>query len=314
MVLDLRRVILWEASNPTSRRHQQKLSAVYKIIEDRASLKGIEEQVVGIVTHTSPPQLYDSRFLNNFKNLEFVASPSTATTHINLHGMSKQIKLLTVAGRPVMKKVTSSSEHALFLVLASYRNIKLLDEAVTSGTWREKEFIMRATQVSLSKFGVVGLGRIGTNVSRIMKALGAEVVYFDVNCKPKSEFRKVNLRQLFSTCDTILLSCELNSSSHNLIDENILKFANNLRLVNVSRGEVVNETAIIEHLDGNCLKSYATDVLGSEQNGVRNSRLWQESLTRTDIFITPHSAGLSYESEDFTVSDIVTQIAGLGRI
>ena len=314
MMSDPVRVILWEASNPSSKCHYNTLTSAYEVIQDRSFIQGKEERVVGIVTHTSPTQLYDSNFLNKFKNLEFVATPSTATTHINLEGVSNKIKLLTVAGRPIMKKVTSSSEHALFLVLASYRNIKLLNEAVTSGSWRENETIFRATQVASSKFGVVGLGRIGNNVAKILKAMGADVLYFDTRHKPNSEFHKVGLQYLFSTCDTILLSCELNSASRNLIDAEILKFANNLRLVNVSRGEVVDEAAIIQFLNGNHLKSYATDVLSDEQHGVQHSKLWQESLTRSDIFITPHSAGLSYESEDITIGDIVAQITGFERI
>ena len=70
----------------------------------------------GISTHTSPKEFYDIKFLEQYKNLEFVASPTTGNTHFDEIALHKQnITVFKLKGRKILNSITSSSEHAVFL-------------------------------------------------------------------------------------------------------------------------------------------------------------------------------------------------------
>ena len=72
-----------------------------------------------------------------------------------------------------------------------------------------------------------------------------------------------------------------------MISRDLLKLGNKLRLINVARGELVDESAVIQALKSRNLLSYTTDVIANEQDGCRNSILWKASFERDDIFLTP---------------------------
>ena len=84
--------------------------------------------------------------------------------------------------------------------------------------------------------------------------------------------------------------------------------SNRLFLVNIARGEIVHERDLIDAINSGYVERYYTDVISSEQSGCEKNIIWNASLENNDINLTPHSAGLSYESEDLAASDIVNQI------
>ena len=196
------------------------------------------------------------------------------------------------------------------MLLASFRNIKAIIEEGNSGRWRERENIMRAEQIDQKVIGIVGLGRIGEKVARVFSALGAKILYTDPSVRNKN-YEKVSIEGIFKTAHAVLLSCTAERSNYNLVNNDLLKHSRNLKLINIARGEIVCESSVLAAIEDNKLSYYATDVIANEQKGSFNSNLWQASLRNPKIFITPHTAGLSYESEKFAIIDVVKQIKKL---
>ena len=168
----------------------------------------------------------------------------------------------------------------------------------------------RAEQIDQKVIGIVGLGRIGEKVARVFSALGAKILYTDPSVRNKN-YEKVSIEGIFKTAHAVLLSCTAERSNYNLVNNDLLKHSRNLKLINIARGEIVCESSVLAAIEDNKLSYYATDVIANEQKGSFNSNLWQASLRNPKIFITPHTAGLSYESEKFAIIDVVKQIKKL---
>jgi len=309
MIRDKLPILLWESSNPTSHIHLKVLEKYFEIRLDRDKLSNKEkESVLGISTHTSPKEFYDYKFFKQYKSLEFVASPTTGNTHFDENSLQKtNIKVFKLKGRKILNSITSSSEHALFLLLAAFRNSKRISDAVNDGSWRSREKEFRANQIANKKIGIIGFGRIGNNVAKCLKALKAEIFINDIR-DIKSEFTTIDLKTMFKICDAILISCTFDESTFKLINKNLLNLANNIFLINIARGEIINEIDLLESIHSGNVSRYYSDVISSEQLGCKNNLIWRESKINKNIELSPHSAGLSYESEDFAASDIVEQI------
>ena len=114
-------ILLWESSNPSSDRHLIRLKKYFIVIKNRKFIKAEEKKsVLGIATHTSPIKFYDYKFFEEFVNLEFVASPTTGNTHFDMQKLlDNSIKVFLIKNRKVLQDITSSSEHALFLILSA---------------------------------------------------------------------------------------------------------------------------------------------------------------------------------------------------
>ena len=131
---------------------------------------------------------------------------------------------------------------------------------------------------------------------------------YDVNknkyLKKLKIFNKLN--NLIKSSDAILVSVHLDSKTKNMINVNFLnKMKKNSILINTSRGEVINENHLLKALKNRKIKKVITDVLHNEQTmSIANNKMVQYSKENDNLIITPHMAGLTYESENIA-SEII---------
>ena len=305
-------IILWLASNPGIEDQLSLLGEKYQVIRFDVETSQEEyprENVIGIVTNTAPKFFLDLSFFDEFKDLEFVASPSTGVTHFCFKDLiAKGIKVFTIKDRPVLSDITSSSEHACFLVLATIRKARMAFDMAMDGTWRDKEDELRTVQLNKKTIGIIGLGRIGGTVAKVFQSLGMFVTFYDPYVYSESYYRVNSLSELFKNSSLVVVSCTLTDETTCLVDRQSLSSFRGGYLVNVARGEIVNEDDIIEALDLGLLHGYTTDVLSSEISLGENSVILKRSQDNRDIIVTPHCAGLSYDSEFLAGTDIINQI------
>jgi D-3-phosphoglycerate dehydrogenase / 2-oxoglutarate reductase len=311
-ISDKLNVILWLASNPRIDQELERLKGNFNIVRLDHSVSQEDyprENVVGIVTNTAPTFFYSIEFFSTFKNLQFVASPSTGVTHFCANDLQeKGVLVLTIKDRPILGEISSSSEHAVFLVLATIRKARMAFEMALDGTWRQKEQVLRTSQLRKKTIGVVGLGRIGGCVAKVFNALGMTVYYYDPYVKTDSYEQVYNIKHLFEKCSIVIISCTLTEETRYLIDKKCLDLANGTYLVNVARGEIVNEEHVLVAIDGENLAGYTTDVLSDEVAEIKNSGILKAAKANRNIIVTPHCAGLSYDSEFLAAKDIIDQI------
>lgn len=176
------------------------------------------------------------------------------------------------------------SDHAVALMLAHCRGIVRLDAEVKRTGWRSDGAGLQ--RVSDLTVGIVGLGRIGSETARKLKAFGCRVIAMARTGSHDSSLAEpVDPDNFARLADVIILHAPLNAETSGMIDTRFLsKCAKRPLLINVSRGGLVDNAALAVALDAGMIGGAALDVVDGEPSPP------QSLLNRTDVIITPHVA------------------------
>ena len=186
--------------------------------------------------------------------------------------------------------VEEVSDHAVGMMLAWVRGLVTFDREVKRGKWDPSGARLRRAATLTA--GVLGMGRIGRATARKLAGIGVDVLGYDIAVKggtPHAEM--VSLDRLLHDSDVIIVHLPLNDETHHFVDDEFLKRARQGSfLINVSRGPVVDNDALIRALDGGPLAGAALDVVEGEPNPPA------ALIARPDVIATPHVAFSSDES------------------
>jgi len=249
-----------------------------------------------------PTYKIDKECLKNAKKLKAIFTPSTGSTHIDLKCIkNKKVELFTIKNNAKLNKIKASSEFTFGLLLSAFRNLIQGTKIVNGGRWRDQEKYIRGNQIYKKKLGIIGFGRIGENLYNYSKAFGMQIKAFDPMKKVKLKKLNIysNLNNMLKISDVIAICVHLNKKTKLMADDTFFKkMKKNSIFINTSRGEVVNEIALMRALKSKKIKFAALDVIQNEQNfNSSSNKLIQFSKNNNNLIITPHMAGLTYESE-----------------
>lgn len=183
------------------------------------------------------------------------------------------------------------ADHALGLILAARREITPGDREVRAGDWSmEARRITRS--LNRQKLGIVGLGLIGQGLARRAEACRMSVSWWGPNAKPDQPWPRVeDLVQLARRSDILAVTCRADETNRGLISKEVIEaLGPEGLLVNVSRGQVVDEDALIEALRAGKLGAAALDVFQEEPTPPIR---W---LDVPNTVLTPHTAGATNEA------------------
>jgi len=233
-------------------------------------------------------------------NIKYIISPTTGENHIDKKFIKKKVNLITLKNENFfLNKINSTAEQTIYLILCLLRN----DYQSDSKNIFEKKNI-NISEIHKKNIGIIGYGRLGKKVAKILKSFGAKIQFYDISNKKKS----CNLFFLLNKSDIISLHIPLNYKNKNFLNGNKLRYLKkNCILINTSRGEIVDQKALIRFIKLKKIK-YATDVLCDENDYKSNStnlKLLQLMKNSKSVYITPHIGGLSKESIEMTDSFIV---------
>lgn len=189
----------------------------------------------------------------------------------------------------------ATAEHALALMFAVAKDVKKASHRLVHSRGPDYYGRHSAVEIYGTRIGLVGLGRIGSRVARILSAAGAQVLAFDPYVtKSKAaglgaELAR-SLEALLESSDIVSLHLPLNASTHHLISrETLARMKPGSILINVSRGGLVDEAALLEALDQGHLRGAGLDVTDPEPAEADNPL-----LHRTDVIVTPHVGSATY--------------------
>tara|TARA_A100001015_G_scaffold294862_1_gene373132 strand:- start:1881 stop:2846 length:966 start_codon:yes stop_codon:yes gene_type:complete len=250
----------------------------------------------------------DKNLINKGKKLKCISTASTGTNHIDKKFLNKsKIKLISLTkDYKIIKKISSTAEHALALTLAQLRNIIPSSNSVKDGKWEYKKFIGR--QLTDLKIGVIGYGRLGSKYASYFFPLKSKILVYDPKKKIKNnKIKQVhNLTKIFKECDIVSLHVHVENSTVNMINNNLLnKAKKNLILVNTSRGEIVNEIDLIKFLKSNNEAKYATDVLNDEIKNKKKNVIIKFFKKSDQILVTPHIGGMTREAQEIAYGRVL---------
>ena len=237
--------------------------------------------------------------------LRVIARAGIGVDNINLEAA-------TQAGIPVVNaplgNTVAAAEHTLALMLALARNVPQAYASMQEGEWRRSAFM--GIEVRDKVLGVVGLGRVGTEVARRARSFGVQLLAYDPFVSPdfagRLGARLVGLEELLSTADFVTLHTPLTPSTNKLIGARELGLMkSDARLINVARGELVDESALLEALDSGKLGAAALDVFTDEP-----PKDW--SLAQhPKVIATPHLGASTEEAQREVAIEAAEQVLAI---
>jgi D-3-phosphoglycerate dehydrogenase / 2-oxoglutarate reductase len=262
------------------------------------------------VTHWMVNPAPSSRITVNFiqqvfPKLQVLASPSTGTTHIDRDlsaSLGIRVYCLRDLPREKLNSITSSSEHTFFLFLCLVRKSRDVLNADLS-SWRDNLTLYRGRQIAGMSVMVFGFGRIGRNICRYLSTFGASVVIYDPDETLEVDIgRRISLGEIpvqLKSVDAVFLCYHWSPENDKFFSREFLEtMREDSFIVNTSRGENIDETALLELIEAGKFSGVGLDVLTGEQEvGFPADRITQLAKKKKNFIITPHVAGASYDSE-----------------
>lgn len=236
------------------------------------------------------------------KRLQVIARAGIGVDNID-------VDAATSAGIAVVNAPTgntvAAAEHTFGLILALSRNIPHAHQSLREGEWRRSDFI--GIEVQNKTLGIVGLGRVGSEVARRAQSFGMRLVAFDPFVAPDYASRMgvnlITLEELLAESDFVTLHTPLTDSSHNLIGaKELSRMKPSARLINVARGELIDEGALLEALQSDRLGGVALDVFAKEPPGP------SPLLAHPKVVATPHLGASTREAQREVAIEAAEQV------
>jgi lactate dehydrogenase-like 2-hydroxyacid dehydrogenase len=197
----------------------------------------------------------------------------------------------------------------LGLILCVSREISAAERFLRSGRWKKDPYRL-ARKVSGSRLGIIGLGRIGDAVARRAEGFGMSIAYTDLKEKAGVPYRFYPaLLELAANSDFLVVAAFGGPTTRNLVNAEVLKaLGPEGSLINIARGSLVDESALVEALKNHTIRGAAIDVYADEPN------VPAELLTMDNVVLTPHMASGTVETRhamaNLTFANLEAHFAG----
>lgn len=247
-------------------------------------LRGVGAQIEVVVSDGHGPE---ANLLQAMPRLRLVACFSTGHEGIDTGVLRSRGAALTTAAGVNAHDV---ADHALALALGAWHGLAAADDAVRSARWREGAPPRRSLRDR--RAGILGFGRIGQAVAARLVPHGLEVEWHGPRSRPEVPHRyRASLLELARDSDILFVCCRAEAANRHVVDESVLAALGPQGvLVNVSRGSLVDEEALIRCLRDGRLGGAALDVFEREP---ADAARWA-GVPRA--LLTPHIAGYTQEA------------------
>jgi len=236
--------------------------------------------------------MVDAAMLAASKQLVVVARAGVGLDNIDVEAATKQGVMVVNAPQ---SNVLSAAEHTMALILSIARNVPQAHSALTAGRWERSKW--EGIELAGKTLGILGLGRIGTLVAQRARAFDMRLVAYDpyVSAERGRELgvEMTTLERVVEQADVLTIHLPKNKETTGIINADMLKRAKrSLRIVNVARGGIADETDLAEALRNGTIAGAALDVFTKEP--VTDSPLFGLG----NIVVTPHLGASTREAQD----------------
>jgi D-3-phosphoglycerate dehydrogenase / 2-oxoglutarate reductase len=245
-----------------------------------------------------------SSFFRANSSIKIVATPTTGLDHIDLKAAENAgVRVLSLRGElELLRQITSTAEHAWALLLACNRRIPSLVHQTRAGSWARGSLELH--QISRHTIGIIGFGRLGRMVADYARAFRMHVIACDPYVSKDQipfDVEHASLGDLLSKSDHTVLTAAYSAGDPEILGrEQVLSMKFGSTFINVSRGELVNEAALVEALDLGIIRAVGIDVLSGDSRWACGEQVESpliEKSRKTDrVLVTPHVGGYALEA------------------
>ena len=276
-------------------------------VEIKAGIKSEElEKIIGeydaIITRSGTN--IPASLVENPGKLKIIGRAGVGVDNIDIEAASK--KGIIVMNAPTGNTL-AATELTIGIMLAAARKIPLANDSLKTGKWNRKKFM--GIELYNKTLGIVGLGRIGSNVAIRAKSFGMKIIAYDPYIKKsKADSLGVilfdNLKDLLKEVDVISFHTPLTAATRNMITaKEIELMKDNIIFVNCARGGIVNENDLYNALKSGKVFAAGVDVF--EKEPPESNKL----LELENVFATPHIGANTMEGQEAVSVIIAEQVA-----
>jgi phosphoglycerate dehydrogenase-like enzyme len=238
---------------------------------------------------------FDAAAAEAARGCQLIQQPSIGYQHIDLDATRREGIPVANAGAA---NVIGVAEHTIMFMLCLLKNALYFHHKTAEGEWSQQEmFTVGLQELDGKVLGIVGMGHIGREVALRAKPFGCRMIYYDIAALPPQEeeelgLERMELDDLLRTSDIVTLHVPLTPETRHLIDrEKLALMKPGAFLLNLARGEVLDEEALAEALEEDRLAGAGIDVFTQEPIDPADPL-----LKSPKVILSPHLAGSTNES------------------
>lgn len=229
-----------------------------------------------------------SELIESMPALKFIVTATSGFDHIDLGAAKK--KGIRCYHTPETQAV-AAAEMTLLMLLAACRKYNQAQKQIFKGDWQRHLLLGR--QVAGQTIGIVGLGRVGGEVAKRAQAMGMTVVAYDPFIEEhKKDIPMMGFEELMRTVDVVSFHVPFTKTTRHMVKKETLAWMNrDAILLNMSRGEIVHEFDLIQHLAKNTNFIAGLDVFAKEPLSVESP-----FFSLNNVVLTPHIGASTREA------------------
>jgi D-3-phosphoglycerate dehydrogenase len=254
--------------------------------------------------------IIDASFLDRAPALRILCSPTTGVTHLDLNELGRRgIACLNLRGETAfLDGIRATPEHAIGLILALLRNYRTAFLDRENDHWDRDR--CRGFELAGTPVGLIGFGRVGRRVARYLEAFDARVGWYDPAVAGAEGAGRPfdSIAELIAASRIVVLAASYRPGEPPILDRKLVEGLSGRYFVNVGRGELVDDEALLAAIEAGRLAGCAVDVIANEFDGGSRER-WLAATRFPNVIVTPHIAGATYTSmratEDFLARKLI---------
>jgi lactate dehydrogenase-like 2-hydroxyacid dehydrogenase len=302
-------VVLIGASKPVIVNGLSPYTSLHKLFEapDReAFLTAVAPDVRGLAVAYTANRV-DAAFMSRFPKLEIVASFGVGYDHVDAKWAGEHGIIVTNTPEVLNEEVADT---AVGLLLSTLREFPQADRYVRAGKWETGGYPLSRATLRDRTVGIVGMGRIGKAIGRRLEAFGVPIVYHSRNPQAGVGYKYYpDLLTMARDVDTLMVIVPGGAATKNLINKEVLEaLGPNGVLINMARGSVVDEPALIEALKAKTILSAGLDVFVNEPH------VPAELIALDNVVLLPHLGSASEYTrramDQLVVDNLLSWFAG----
>ncbi len=256
---------------------------------------------------SAPVEQIGRAWLEHLPQLEIISSFGVGYDHIDAAAAARHGVVVTHTPDVLNEEVADT---AIGLLLCTVRELPQADRFVRAGKWRAGGYPLSKATLRDRTVGLVGMGRIGTAIARRLEAFGVPIVYHTRQKRPELPYRHYpDLVEMARAADVLILIVPGGPATRNMIDAKVLDaLGPEGILINIARGSVVDEQALVAALKERKIMAAGLDVFANEPD------VPEELLTMENVVLLPHLGSASVytreKMDQLIVDNILAWAAG----
>lgn len=250
----------------------------------------------------APYPVISEEVIKALPNLKLIQTAGAGYDKIDIQAAARAG--IPVANTPGLNTM-AVAELALAAIINLQRGLFFADREIKRGQYqegREKLFEVGMSEIGGSRWGIIGLGRIGAKLAEAGRVFGAEVNYYNPSRRSADEERRLgvnfcSMEEILRTSDVVIICVALNAGTRGLIGAREMKMMKpGAILINVARGGIVDDIALAETLAQGHLGGAGIDTLENEPLPADHPLLKLPVEVQNRIFLTPHLGGVTTQA------------------